>query len=139
MMAGQLANEGEALALNLLFRNAATPPTGIYLGLATAAIADTDTLADITEENDANYARQAINFTAPTQVGGKGTIDNDADIQFGPWDVDADVAITHAFLTDASSGTTGNLITYFTLPESKSPAAGETLTVPLGDCIFDID
>ena len=138
-MAGELANGGEHLALDLLFRNAATPPSGIYLGLTTAAISDTDDLTTITEVDDGNYARQSVTFTAPSQVSEKGTIYNDSDVQFGPWDTNEDGDISHAFLTDAGSGTTGTLIAWFALAETKSPLSGETLTINADDLIFDID
>ena len=137
-MAG-LTNEGEELALNLLFRNTGEIPTNVYLGLATASIDDTDTLSSITEENDANYNRQEINFSAPEQISGDGTIKNNSEIVFGPWSADADNPITHAFITDASSGTTGKLLSAFELPESKQPSAEETTKVPLEECVQSIN
>lgn len=138
-MAGNLANEGEELALNLLFRNTGEMPSNVYLGLATEEIVDEDTLSDITEENDANYERQELNFSSPSQEEGKGTIKNDSEIEFGPWDSDADEKITYAFITDASSGTDGKLLSYFELPESKQPSAEETTKVPIEECILYID
>ena len=138
-MAGSLADVGEALALNLLFRNTDASPTNVYLGLATSGILDSNSLAEIIEEDDGGYSRQVVTFTVPADNGaGAMEITNDGQIQFGPWASNADSAITHAFLTDVSSGTTGNLLAWFELPESKTPSSGETLTVPVNELIFSI-
>lgn len=138
-MAGQLSNAGEELALNMLFRNTGTKPTNVYLGLTTVAVAEANGLADITEEGDATYARQEITFAAPAQEGGKGTVKNSAAINFGPWTANALAPITHAFITDVSTGTAGVILAYFTLPDAKSPVLGETLTVPIDNLVFDLD
>lgn len=142
-MAGSLTDAGEMLALNLLFRNTGTMPSNIYLGLATATIDDTDDLSTITEEDDSAYARQAVTFTTPADNGsGAMEITNDAAIEFGPWGSVADNAVTYAFLTDAQTGNTtsdGDILAWFELPQSKTPASGETLTVPLNELVFDID
>ena len=137
-MAGSLTNEGEELVLEMLLRNNALPPEQLHLGLATSPLDDASTLSSISEVDDANYARLPVNFTAPTQIGDRATCYNDDDIQFGPWDVDEDQSITGAFLTDASSGTTGKIIAWFPLPEAKQPLSGETLSVPMNDFIFDL-
>jgi len=101
-MAGSLTNIGEELMLNLVFRSTGTAPTNIYLGLATNDVStetleDTSVFADVIEEDDAGYIKQEVIFNAPTQVSGKATIDNNADLEFGPWSADADSAITYAF------------------------------------------
>ena len=135
-MAGNLTNIGEELALNLLFRNTDTKPSTISLGLATAPVEDADDLTTITEEDDAGYSRQVIDFTAPSDNGNGDTeITNNAIVEFGPWDANADNAITHAFLVDDQD----RLLTWFELPQSKTPAAGETLTVPVNELVFNID
>lgn len=137
-MAGNLSNEGEVLVLEMLLRNNALPPEQLHLGLATSPLDDASTLSSLTEVDDANYARLPVNFTAPTQIGDRATCYNTDDIQFGPWDVDEDHSITHAFLTDQSSGTTGKLIAWFPIPSAKQPLSGETLSVPRDDFIFDL-
>ena len=135
-MAGNLTNIGEELALNLLFRNTDTKPSTISLGLATAPVEDADELTTITEEDDAGYSRQVIDFTAPSDNGNGDTeITNNAIVEFGPWDANADNAITHAFLVDDQD----RLLTWFELPQSKTPATGETLTVPVNELVFNID
>ncbi|MBM7623715.1 phage tail fiber protein [Sporohalobacter salinus] len=135
-MAGNLTNIGEKLALNLLFRNTGTPPTDIYLGLATGKIEDSDDLSTITEEDDQAYSRQKVTFTAPGNNGeGATEIINNEAIKFGPWDADADNDITYAFFVDDQD----RLLTWFKLPQPKAPTSGEPMEVPLNELIFDID
>jgi len=136
---GNLANEGEEFVINFLLRNTGTRPENVYLGLATAAIDDTGTLATITEEDDTAYARQAITFGAPAQNLGKAETKNTAALEFGPWDAAASHSITYGFITDAASGTSGMIIAWFELAAAKQPSAGETLTVPIDDLVFDLD
>ena len=139
-MAGSLTDYAEELALNMLFRNTGTMPSAIYLGLSTSLVDETSTLASITEEDDSGYARQTVTFAAPAQSGtGPAEVENDAQIEFGPWTVAADLPITHAFLCDAETGTSGNILAYFDLPSSKQPGAGESLLVTIGNCSFSLD
>lgn len=138
-MAGSLSNAGEELALNMLFRNTGTKPSAVYLGLATSAVGESDGLGDITEEDDAGYSRLEVTFGAPSQVEGAATVENSAQLEFGPWSAEADNAITHAFLCDAETGTSGDILAWFELPNSKQPVSGESLIVTVGDCKFDLD
>jgi len=138
-MAGCLTDYAEELVLNALFRNTGTMPTNVYLGLATSIVDETSTLADITEEDDSGYARKAVTFSAPVQSGtGSAEVENDAQIEFGPWSAAADQPITHAFLCDAETGTSGNVIAYFEFSAAKQPGAGESLLVAIGNCTFSL-
>ena len=138
-MAGSLTDYAEELVLNALFRNTGTMPTNVYLGLATSIVDETSTLADITEEDDSGYARQETTFSAPVQSTGPAEVENDAQIEFGPWSAAADNPINYAFLCDAETGTTGNILAYFELPSPKQPGAGESLLVTIGNCSFSLD
>ena len=141
-MAGSLSNSGEALALNMLFRNTGTSPSAIYLGLITDAAGTLDEssgLADITEVDDVGYQRLEVVFDAPSLISGKQTIQNSSQLEFGPWDSDEDAGITYVFLCDAASGTTGDILGLFELPSVKSPLAGESLIVTAGNLSFNID
>ena len=133
-MAGELSNVGANIALNTLFRTDA-----IYLGLATATIDDETTLATVVEEDDTNYERKAITFNESTDVGGKQTIKNNGAVAYDAWASGASDAITWAFITTVATLATGNIIAYFALPTAKTPATGETLTIPDEGCTFDID
>lgn len=139
-MAGNLTNIGEELALNMLFRDTGTMPSSIELGLATndidsSALGDESTFSDVTEEDDEGYAKQEVTFTSPEQVDGKATIENNAQLEFGPWSEDADNAITYAFLVDNND----NLLGVFELPSEKQPLAGESIIITEGNCVFNLD
>jgi hypothetical protein len=138
-MAGSLTNRGEELALNMLFRNTETKPVSVYLGLATSPISESDGMADIVEEDDAGYSRQEVVFSAPAVSGEAMVVENSAQLQFGPWAVDSDNAITHAFLCTEQSGTSGDLLAYFEMASSKSPTTGEALLIVVGDCTFSLN
>jgi len=137
-MSGELANEGADLHLNIMYRNTGTAPTTVYLGLATVTITDTDTLATITEEDDASYARKAITFGAPADVGGVETIKNSVAVAFDAWAADAS-EITDCFITNVASGTAGLLLNRFVLTTAKTPKAGETLTFPIDSLAFGME
>lgn len=131
---GELANEGADLGLRLILHadGGGSAPTTIYLGLATASIADTDTLATITECADATYTREAVVFGAPADDSGVQKVSNSGTVVFGPF-TSGGIAITHAFITDASTGTSGDLIFRIDLGTTKYTNAGEVLTVNIGD------
>jgi|AntDeeMinimDraft_5_1070356.scaffolds.fasta_scaffold11786_2 hypothetical protein len=137
-MAGSLTDYCEELALNLLFRNTGELPPGTYLGLATSEILEDTLLTEIVEESDANYEREELLFTSPTQIGEIAVIKNSNKLVFGPWSLDATGAITHAFICDVQSGIEGELLAYFKLPNIRMPSAGETLTILVDDCILKI-
>jgi hypothetical protein len=134
MATGELSNAASDIALNTLFRT-----DTMYLGLATATIDDTTTLATVVEEDDTNYERKTISFNAPADVGGKQTIKNSGAVAFDAWAENASSAITWAFITTVATLAVGNIVAYFALPTAKQPAAGETLTIPDQGCTFDID
>ena len=138
-MAGSLTDYAEELVLNALFRNTGTMPSGVFLGLSTSVVEETSLLSSITEENDAGYSRKTVTFSAPVQSGsGPAEVENDAQIEFGPWSAAADQPITHAFLCDVETGTAGNIIAYFELSAAKQPGAGESLLVAIGNCNFSL-
>jgi len=137
-MSGELADEGADFALNILFRHTGTTPGTVYLGLATATILDTDGLADITEEDDGNYVRQAITFGAPADVGGVQKVKNSVAVAFAAWDSDGS-EITDCFITDVETGTGGKLMSRLVLDVAKTPKTGETLTYPIDALVFGMD
>jgi hypothetical protein len=139
-MAGSFSNTLEEMVLKWAFRgDSVTRPTSWYVGLATASIADTDGLADITEEDDANYARQSISFDTPSlNASGNQEIANDAQIDFPAYDSNADNAVTHAFVATTTDNT-GKLLGYITLDDSKQPSAGEVLSFSAGDLKINQD
>lgn len=141
-MSGELSNAGADLLLNALFRRDTNPswPTSLYLGLATAAVADTTALSAVTEASDATYARQQLtssNMGAPADVSGVETVKNSATVSFSF--TTGGTAITYAFLTDAASGTSGSVYAWWQLTTSKTPGAGDTLQFTANNIAFGVD
>jgi hypothetical protein len=60
-----------------------------------------------------------------------GKVVSAADMTFGPFSADPP-NVTHAFLCDAASGTTGNVLAYWTLNRPRDVASGKTLTFYAG-------
>jgi hypothetical protein len=122
-----LANEGEQYVLETAFRGG-TAHANFYIGLINdAGIAETDTLATMAGEPSGNgYARSLCTFGATSLVGGDYETDSTQETftssgTIGPVD--------HAFLTDASSGTTGDFLAYVPLSTPRTMASGESLNV----------
>ena len=145
-MSGEVSNVGADLYLNVTFRpdltgDTVNPPSAMYLGLATAAIDDEDTLATITEEDDAGYARQELsssNMGAPADVSGVQTIKNTATISFSYTNA-ASSAVTYAFATDQASASSGDIYAWWALTTSKTPGAGDTLQFTANNISMGID
>lgn len=136
-----LTNDGEKLVLNALFRNTGSLPTNIYLGLATnsfGSLDETVQLSDLTEVDDAGYERKEVIFTAPVESNDAFQIENNAQIEFGPWAEDEDAGIVYAFLTDSQTGTSGIVIGLYEFTSAKTPLAGEAQIVTQGSCKFSI-
>lgn len=105
-MAGGWTSAGAQLVLNRILRNTGTVPTTLYLGLATVAVTATDTLGTITEVTTAGYARQTVAFAAASGTN-PSTVSNSGSVTF-TFSADPP-SIAYAFLTDAASGTSGNI------------------------------
>lgn len=133
-----LSNYGEELVLNTLFRDPTKP---VYLGLATAPITDTSTLATISEVTDAGYTRKQVTFSTPVQENGKGTIKNSATLTYGVWQVNQPSKITHAFLTYDQTGTTGNIIEWMPIPteQQPQPLQSENAIIQANNVILTVD
>lgn len=124
--------------LNLMFRNTAwsTPSASIYFGLATATIADADTMASITECASANsYAREAVP-TSSIDAASSGVTTNNTAITFpspsGSWGL-----VTSLFVVNDASGTAGDLLAYDnTNVVDQTPTTGDTVQIDIGnfDC-----
>jgi hypothetical protein len=127
---GKFTNEGNARLLSLIFKiGSPTIPSAVYLGLTTAVVDEDDTLATITEVSDAGYSRQPIVFSTPSEISDKMLTNNTTDLVFGNF-VYGGIAVTHAFITDAPSGTSGTLIACYDLGTTKYTNSGDVLTVP---------
>lgn len=111
---------GEEDFLQAIFQNVFPIAGGgnFYVGLCNQIPADTDTLASVTTEptSAGGYARQAITRDATgwptiTTINGHKAIRSTTET-FSASGADFDAAITRAFLSDQSSGTSGALFSY---------------------------
>jgi len=140
-MAGSLTNIGEELALNLLLRNSGTQPTDIFIGLATNSpssnpLGEDSVLADVDEVDDLGYAKQEVVFSAPVKIENDiSAVENNSQIEFGPWEEDEDIGVNYAFLVDNND----NLIGIFELPSVKEPVSGESLIIVENNCTFGLN
>lgn len=102
-----------------------TPPTTLYVGLATAAITDATTGTNVTEPSGGAYARVAVTNNAtnfPAASGTTATKKNGTAISF-PEATAAWGTVTYFFIADAA--TAGNILMSAALTASKTIDAGD--------------
>ena len=105
-----------------------------YIMLLASLPADphTATLADYAagEIVDGGYSRQSITWALNT-TGSEPVAENNAIIEFGPF-ANA-VTIAHVALCTTPSGTSGDVLAYWTLSSSVSASAGDYVRFGVGD------
>ena len=133
-----LHDEGEKFLLSASFATGESgygpPPANLYLGLRSGSIAETDTLATITEVTGTGYARIAaatnggFALSQGPQVSGdwQAKTGNLVFTAGGTW-----AAATAAFLASVSSGTSGKLLSSVALSTTRSLVNGDTLTASM--------
>lgn len=119
--------------LNQVFRNTAyTRPTTVYIALYTSD----PTRADIgTEVSGGSYARQSVAFDAPSAVGGKQTLYNNADVTFPVATADWGT-ITHIGIRDAL--TNGNLLYFGSVQNPRTILTNDRLKFLQNDLVIDL-
>jgi hypothetical protein len=110
-MSGNFSNEYRLKVLDYATKNTGMGlGSGRYLGYATATIADTDTLSDITESSD--LARTDLSGLISDAALDSGVPKSKNGTAIESESADSSEAITSWFITDAASGTSGTLIAY---------------------------
>ena len=135
-MPGQLSTVGANIALDAATGRATQTARTVYLALVTAAPTDSTTMGTMTELTTAGYARQACAWSAPS--GDPSLSSNTATITFGPFTADPP-SVAYAVLVSASTGTTGDLIAYWTADVAQDAASGQSLQVAAGALTLSID
>jgi len=135
-MAGEASTFGAGRALDAISGRATATARTMYLALLSAAPTDATTLATMTEITTAGYSRQAVTFSAPS--GDPQVSSNTAALTFGPFSADPP-NVTHAALVSAASGTTGDLVYFWTLDNARDAANGDSLTVAIGALVMQLD
>lgn len=131
---GAMSDYLETAILNAVFRNTAfTSPATVYVALYTSDPTEADSG---TEVSGGSYARKAVTFGAPTQVGGKATISNSAEVAFtvatASWGTVSHIGIRSAL-------TAGNLLYYGPVSNPRSILANDQLKFLAGELVLDLD
>ena len=139
-MPGEFSQVGATIGLDAVTGRATQTARTMYLALLTAAPSDTTTLATMTEYAATGYSRQAYTPAAPADNAGAQRTSNTNTISFGPLTgANGGSTITHAALVSAASGTTGDLVAFWTLDASRTPAANDTVTVAASAITLSLD
>jgi hypothetical protein len=116
--------------LDAITGRAAAAQRTMYVAALSAAPTRTTTLATMTEITTAGYSRQTYVPSAPTSadppVTGLSTT-----ITLGPFTADPP-SIGWLALVSASSGTTGDLVGYWTVDTAKDVGVGDSITAASG-------
>lgn len=127
---GAATNYLEDAILNHVLRNTSyTSPTTVYLALFTSAPGE---IGGGTEVSGGNYSRQPVSFTAPSG----GVTSNDSNVNFPVATADWGT-ITHFAIFDAE--TSGNMLLYDALTQSKVVQVGDQLIFKAGDLSITLD
>jgi hypothetical protein len=135
-MAGEATSVGAGFALDGINGRATRTARTTYVGLATVAVTDTDTLASITELTTAGYARQACTWSAPS--GDPQVSSNTGILTFGPFTADPP-SVGFLFLTSAASGTSGDLLYRWTADTARDGTTNDSITIAVGALTMSLD
>ena len=129
-----ISNYLEERILNHIFRGASsTSPSNLYLGLFLNNPTDAGTG---TEVSGTGYERQTVSFNAPSQIDGKATISNNAEIEFpsagSNWGL-----VTHAAIYDDITG--GNMLYYGPLQNPKDVETSDILKILESELVLTLD
>lgn len=147
-MAGEFSDVGSSRALDGVTGRATVTSRTMYLALCTAAPADAQTAGTITmtEYAATGYARQTVTFGtgtggtgAPSLVSTVMTSANTAALTFGPFTAGTGSTITHAALVSVVSGTAGDLVAFWSLDTSRTPATNDSISVAIGALTLAVD
>jgi len=137
-MTGQLTQYGRNRAINAGVGNQEAATSAMYLALATAlpATPQTATLAAFgsVEITTGGYDRQAITWNSASG----GTITNSGTVLFGQFSADPP-SVEYIFECDTSSGSTGNVMAYWTLDEAVDAGNGDYIQFAPDDISLAVD
>jgi hypothetical protein len=140
MSSGHLTNMGKYRAVAAALGDAASAVAGAYLGLLTAlpASPETVTLAtfNATELTTAGYARKGVTWATSMLVAG--THGNSSDLSFGPFTANPP-AVNAVFLCTAVSGTTGDVLAYWSPTFAIDATTNDTIDIAAGDLTMTVD
>jgi hypothetical protein len=139
-MSGQLTQFGANRAVQAGVGQDVAAAAAMYLALATALPAgpDTATLAGFNayEITTTGYGREEVGWSTPG--GDPSEIENDAEIEFGPFTADPP-PVQYLFLTDTSIGTSGNVLAYWEADAEQNADTGDSIRIAAGDLTISVD
>lgn len=139
-MAGEFSDAGAAKALDAVTGRATVSSATTYLALLTAAPDDTTTLAGMAEYTATGYARQSVTWASPTLNGSNvQETSNSGDVTFGPFTAGTGATVTHCALVTAASGTSGDIVAWWSFDASRTPATNDSLVVTTGNIKLSVD
>lgn len=136
-MPGEMSSVGAGYALDIVTGRAAGPGARtMYVALLTAAPTDATTPATMTELSATGYSRQAATFSAPS--GDPRVSSNTAQLTFGPFTTDP-ANVPYLALVSSASGTTGDLVYFWTADNARDAAIGDSITIAAGALVCQLD
>jgi len=131
-MTGQITLYGRNRAVNAGIGNEESARPNLYLAMATALPTGpgTATLASFNahEITTGGYSRQTITWNSASG----GTVDNAGTVLFGQFTADPP-SLQYIFECDTATGTTGNVLAYWTLDDALNAANGDYIQFSPGD------
>lgn len=111
----------------------------VHAGLVDDNASDSDLedgdLADEIEDYDGD--RKEINFSTPSQVDGKATIENENQIDFEGM---PELTVGYAIITDDPTPGSGNILYWCPPPNgTKTTNEGDTYRLDVGELVCDLD
>lgn len=136
-MAENISTYLEEKWLNMLKGTAYTAPT-CYCGIVSDTAIDADLEAGTLANEITGYTgnRPAITLGTVSQIGGKATVKNTANIDFVSMPTPAGRQVKYAIVCDAPTG--GNILYWCPLSVMKTWNSGDTFRVPVDGLTMDL-
>lgn len=139
-MAGEFSDAGAFKALDAVTGRATVTSGSSYLALLTAAPNDATTLSGLAEYSATGYSRQSVTWAAPGLNGASlPETSNSGDLTFGPFTAGTGATVTHCALVSAASGTTGDVLAWWSFDSSRTPATNDSLVISTGNLKLAVD
>lgn len=138
-MPAEFSTVGAKLALGAVIGLAPSFATArtTYMALLTSAPTDNSTIATLAEVNVSGYSRQAVSWTALTNTSPVAALNSSA-VTFGPVTQAMPFPATHGALVSASSGSSGDFLTWWLLDNQVQAGLNESVQFAVGTLELDL-
>lgn len=127
-----MSNYLEEVLLNAVLRGQTYTGGTVWVALYTTAPTDMDMGLEV---SGGAYVRQQVTFSAPTQVDGKATVQNTADVTFPVATTDWGT-VTHVGIRDAQTG--GNLLFHKAVNNPRTILSNDRVRFLQGEIKIDL-